>query len=91
MYADLFNKLEFLDYHIQMKSTGSPKDLAKRLGISIRTLHDYLTLLKHLGCPLKFCRTRNTYFYEEKGNLALKFYKRGNFEDNLLQKSVSIP
>jgi DNA-binding transcriptional regulator YiaG len=35
--------LERIDYLIRTKSAGAPKDFARRLGISVRTLHRYLS------------------------------------------------
>lgn len=60
-----------LDNLIRRKATGTPDELAARLNVSRTTIHRYITELRHFGAPVKFCRYRNSYFYEE--DFQLKF------------------
>ena len=47
-----------LDHLISHKSTGTPADCANKIGISERSLYDYLKILKEMGAPVRFSRDR---------------------------------
>ena len=69
----LLNRLIRLDYLIHLKSTGNPHDCAQKIGISERSLYDYLKLLKEMGAPVKFSRHQGTYYYNEEGRFRISF------------------
>jgi len=69
----LLNRLIRLDYLIHLKATGKPADCAHRIGISERSLYDYLKILKEMGAPIKFSRNRGTYYYNEDGRFRISF------------------
>jgi predicted DNA-binding transcriptional regulator YafY len=54
-----------LDHLIRRKSTGSPAQLANRLGVSEATIYRYIQELKDMGAPIKYCRERQSYKYEK--------------------------
>lgn len=62
-----------LDRLIRNKETGKASDLAKRLGLCRTTLFEYLSLMKDRGAPIKFCKLRQTFYYEEEGAFIIKF------------------
>jgi len=67
-------RLARIDYLIQKKATGTPAKLAQKLGISDRCLHYYIKLMKEdLNAPIKFCRQRNSYFYDGNGKFNFSF------------------
>jgi predicted DNA-binding transcriptional regulator YafY len=70
----LIQRLNRLDYLINHKSTGTPAACAKKIGISERSLYDYLKILKELGAPVKFSRDRRTYYYFLDGNFKIGFF-----------------
>ena len=70
----LIQRLHKLDYLINHKSTGTPADCANKIGISERSLYDYLRILKDMGAPVKFSRDRRTYYYVSEGNFKIGFY-----------------
>jgi HTH domain len=72
----LLQRLIRLDHLIQYKSTGTPADCAQKIGISERSLYDYLKILKDMGAPVKFSRGRRTYFYSEGGHFHISFLAR---------------
>jgi predicted DNA-binding transcriptional regulator YafY len=72
----LLQRLIRLDHLIQYKSTGTPADCAQKIGISERSLYDYLKILKDMGAPVKFSRGRRTYFYSEGGHFHISFLPR---------------
>ena len=67
------NTLEQMDYLIRTGSTGSPEDFAGRLAISVRTLYNYISVLKELGAPVKYSRHKESYIYEYSGKLSICF------------------
>ena len=69
----LLHRLIRLDYLIHLKATGKPADCAHKIGISERSLYDYLRILKEMGAPVKFSRDRRTYFYSEGGQFHISF------------------
>jgi predicted DNA-binding transcriptional regulator YafY len=75
MLGKYFSRLETIDHLIKIKGTGSPKQLARRLNISERSIYDYIELLKMLGAPIRYSKTRRSYYYEADGYLNLKFLK----------------
>ncbi|MCW3073502.1 MAG: hypothetical protein JWP69_571 [Flaviaesturariibacter sp.] len=68
-----FNRLERLDYLIRVKGTGAPKALADKIGVSERTLYDYIEILKSLGASISYCRCRESYYYETIGYFNFHF------------------
>jgi predicted DNA-binding transcriptional regulator YafY len=72
----LLQRLIRLDYLIQYKATGVPADCAQKIGISERSLYDYLRILKDMGAPVRFSRGRRTYYYTEGGHFHISFLSR---------------
>jgi predicted DNA-binding transcriptional regulator YafY len=72
----LLHRLIRLDHLINHKSTGTPADCAMKIGISERSLYDYMKILKDMGAPVKFSRGRRTYFYSEGGHFHVSFLPR---------------
>lgn len=74
----LLQRLIRLDHLIQYKSTGTPSDCAQKIGISERSLYDYLKILKEMGAPVRFSRGRRTYYYTEGGHFHISFLSRAS-------------
>lgn len=55
--------LERIDTLIRRKGTGSPKELASRLDISVRYVHKLLDYLRSLGAEISYNHCRNSYEY----------------------------
>ena len=62
-------RLELLDRFIgfiQREGTGTPRQMARRLRISERTVtHNLLCDLKQMGFEIGYCRDRLTYYFKE--------------------------
>lgn len=78
MLKEYLNRLTYLDHLIKSKSGGPPEQLARRLNISERTLFETLKHMKSLGAPIRYCRYRKLYYYEEDGTFCFEFKKIGN-------------
>lgn len=68
------NRIERLDALIRQKRTGSPKELADKLGISERWLYTLMDELKtELGCPIRYDRRKRSYVYKKPGKVTIAF------------------
>jgi predicted DNA-binding transcriptional regulator YafY len=67
------NLLLRLDQLIRQKITGSPPEFARKMGISERSLYEYLKVLKELGAPIRFSRQEHSYYYEIEGQFHISF------------------
>lgn len=72
---DTLHKLRRLDELIRTKGTGAPKQLARRLGISERSLFEYISLMKELGAPIRYSRSTQSYWYEGDGRFFVGFVR----------------
>ncbi len=68
------NILKAIDFWISNIKTGTAKEFAKRLNISERRLHDYLSYLREMGVPIEYCHAQRSYRYTSPGNLYIKIY-----------------
>jgi predicted DNA-binding transcriptional regulator YafY len=66
--------LQQLDQFISRKKTGSPPEFARKMGISERSLYEYLKVLKELGAPIRFSRQERSYYYEIDGQFFVSFF-----------------
>jgi predicted DNA-binding transcriptional regulator YafY len=72
-----------MDRLIRSKATGSPDEFAVKLDISKRALFDNLNILKDLGAPIAYSKSRNSYYYNEEGGFQFSFKKNHSKEDEL--------
>ncbi len=66
-------RLKQINELIKTKSTGSPKDFSKRMGISESHLYRCINEMKEMGAPIKFCRHRNSYYYAEPFEIKVSY------------------
>jgi len=84
MTIDILYRLKHIDSLIRIKGTGTPDQLAQRLGMSRRSLFDYLNLMKDYGAPIKYCSQRQSYYYETEGRfMAMCTFKEEGEEINI--------
>lgn len=76
MAAIFLSKIDRINYLIRIKATGTPLHLSKKLGISERTLYNYINFMKSKGAPICYCKTRRSYYYEDDGNFVLTFHRK---------------
>ena len=67
------NLLLQLDQFIRVKGTGSPPEFARKMGISERSLYEYLKVLKDLGAPIKGSRQDKSYYCSVEGQFRISF------------------
>lgn len=67
MQLEQIRRFGQLDHLIRIKGTGNPEQLASRLGVSKRMVFKYISTMKRLGAPIKYCIFRCSYYYECDG------------------------
>lgn len=71
-------RLKRIDRLVKMKATGNPGQLARKIGISERSIYQYLNELRELGAPISYSFFDNSYIYLEEGGLDIQFKKTLN-------------
>ncbi len=66
-------RLKDIDQYIQLEVTGSPAELGEKIGVSERTVYDYLRLMRQYGARIKYFKERRTYCYNDAGHFVLGF------------------
>ena len=66
-------RLKRMDDLIYRQATGTAKEFAERLGVSVSVLKENISQLRALGADIEFCRVRKSYIYKRSGRLLLKF------------------
>lgn len=67
-------RLQLLNKLIIQESTGTPEELADRLGFSKRQLYNQMDSLKCLGVKIGYDKKHKTYYYEgEASRLDVSF------------------
>lgn len=68
------SKIQQLIDLINVKTTGSPSELAKKLDVTERMTYKYLDILKsEFNAPLKYNRSIKSYVFTEAGEIDLKW------------------
>jgi predicted DNA-binding transcriptional regulator YafY len=73
MKKEIFQRLKRIDRLIQIKGTGTPAELADKIGISERSIYEYIRLMKEFAAPIEYSRLRKSYFYKEEGQFSIGF------------------
>jgi hypothetical protein len=65
---------------IAKANTGTPAELAEKLGRTQRTVHSYVRFMREeLGAPIAYCNNERTYHYTCKdGHLHFMWHKPNN-------------
>jgi predicted DNA-binding transcriptional regulator YafY len=75
-YDETLKRIKFIDQLIRIKGTGPAEKLAERLGVSRATIYVYINLMKENGAPIKFCKFRKSYYYDEDGCFEIRFLRK---------------
>lgn len=63
-----------MDRLIRREATGSPQNFADSLGISLRTMYNYINLIRDIGAPINYSKSITSYRYSRNGTLVIGFY-----------------
>jgi hypothetical protein len=69
----ILKKINELDDLIREQRTGSPANLGEKIGASERSVFDYLKLMKEMGAPISYSRSKCSYFYQRDGRFNIRF------------------
>ncbi|MFH6955975.1 hypothetical protein ACHRV1_01105 [Flavobacterium aquidurense] len=58
---------------ISSEKTGTPTVFAKKLSLSRSQLYNALEMIKELDAPIKYCKKRESFYYESSFELILNF------------------
>ena len=58
---------------INSEKTGTPVVFARKLNLSRSQLYNELEIIKELGAPLKYCKKRESFYYETSFELILHY------------------
>ncbi len=72
-YEEQTARIERLVVLISLTNTGTAEELARKLGVSRRTVFNDLDFLKGRGCQIVFHHTASSYHFEVKQNKPLSF------------------
>lgn len=73
-FRAVLTDLERIDTLIRLRSTGTPDQMAEKLGISRATWFRWLEqLTDDLGLPIDYDEYRKTYYYTKRGWFVVKF------------------
>jgi hypothetical protein len=76
MLHKITQRLIYVNHLIKSKSTGTPKQLAKKLGLSERGWFKFRDeLVNDLELPIAYCNYRKTYYYTTSGSFEMGFRK----------------
>lgn len=81
-YAETLRRIKYIDHLIQKKRTGNAGELGEKLGISRTAIFQYINLMKENGAPIKFSKSRQTYYYALEGCFTISFLECNNSKDH---------
>jgi hypothetical protein len=71
IFKDLF-LLQQVDYLIRIRATGTPEQLANRLGICKRNALRLIAQLRDVGFPVAYDKFRFTYYYTREVKISFE-------------------
>ena len=74
-YDETTDALDRLHNLIKRKATGTPEQMAEKLGVSIGTIKNLINILKRRKLPIKYCREKQTYYYVYEVDFRLFWVK----------------
>jgi hypothetical protein len=74
-FSEQLNRFLRLDQLIRLKATGTPKELAKKIGVSKSVLYDYINEMKEQEAPIVYDKRRKSFCYSENVKLEYGFKK----------------
>lgn len=77
MSGQYLKKLIRMHDLIKRKATGTPIEFARKLELSRATTFRYKSQLEMAGAPIKYCRYRGSYYYEEEWDFDLQKFVMG--------------
>lgn len=67
------DRIEYFDYLVRHQLTGTPKECAKKLGLSKSRFYEFLEELKLIDVPIEYCCNEKCFKYKSKGKIIFDF------------------
>jgi hypothetical protein len=83
-FTQTIERLQLLHLLIAQKKTGTPEELAKRLGVSRSYLYIMMEDLKMLNLYVSYSRKNKTFYYENEVNMEFIFKIHTLKDDDLI-------
>ncbi|HKR03115.1 MAG TPA: DNA-binding protein [Bacteroidia bacterium] len=64
-YFEFIDRVKRTDYYIRSEATGNAVEFATKLGVSRRSVFDYLNVIKAKGAEICFDKRRKTFYYKK--------------------------
>lgn len=87
-FIKLIDRINTIHKLISNEITGTPAELANRIGISRTTLYNLLEDLKSYDAPIEYSRNRSTFYYTKEFHLNLN-YSISIIENEVELKKIS--
>ena len=68
-YFEFIDRVKRTDFYIRSEATGNAIEFASKLGVSRRTIFDYLKVIKTKGGEIHFDKRRRTFYYKKSFRL----------------------
>ena len=72
-FLQQLERLKRVEKLIQLQATGTPKQFAKKLGVSENTLYEDLNILKEMGGDIAYSRSLLSYCFKSNTRLQIGF------------------
>lgn len=66
-------RIQCMNKLIQQEKTGTPNELARRLGVCERQLYNLIESIRDMGIEIHYCKKRKTYTYRNIDSLMINF------------------
>lgn len=73
MVTNILARIRRIDTLIREGKTGTPAQLARTIGVSERTIFQYIKQMKQAGAPIAFNQLTRNYYYREEGRFNCGF------------------
>jgi len=64
-------RLEYANFLIKKRATGNLESFAKKMNLSKQSIKNLLSDMRELGAPIRFDRTKETYYYDDVGEFSI--------------------
>ena len=96
-FLEKLKTVERVDQLIRLKATGTPDELAIKLGVSRSTVYEIIECMKSMNAEIKYCKATRSFCYESDKVLAIGFVEKSKIRGgekisvNLFQENSHSP
>lgn len=70
---DYIERIKRIDQLIRLRATGTPKELAQKLGLSRSTVYEYINIMKEINAPIEYDDASQNFIYTEEVKFKVEF------------------